>query len=182
MKEYPDEQSCEIVSDEYLDLVNDDDEIIGRKLRSVIYQERLSNFRVVNAFIMNAKGQLWIPRRGYNKKSFPGALDFSMGGHVANGESYDIAFQREMREELRIDIATINYRLLGKLFPQQDRVSSFMQVYEIIMEQTPNYNPDDFIKSYWLYPYQLQAVIKNGEPAKSDLGIVVDRFYKNPSS
>lgn len=164
-------------TDEYLDLVNENDEIIGRKPRSAIYQERLSNFRVVNAFVVNSKGQLWIPQRGYNKKNFSGALDFSMGGHVESGESYDIAFKRETREELGIDIAAINYRPLGKLSPKRDRVASFMQVYEILMEQTPKYNPDDFINSYWLYPHELQAMIKNGKPAKSDLIVVVDRFY-----
>ncbi len=179
-REHPDQQPYGIVSDEYLDLVNDDDEIIGKKLRSAMYQERLSNFRVVNAFIINSKGQLWIPQRGYNKKLFPGALDFSMGGHVQSGESYDRAFQRETQEELRSDVATINYRLLGKLSPKRDSVSSFMQIYEMMMEQSPNYNPDDFITSYWLYPHELQILIKNGTPAKSpDLGIVVDRFYKN---
>jgi len=44
--------------DEYLDLVNENDEVIGRKLRSEIYAEHLSNFRVVNAFVVNSKGEL----------------------------------------------------------------------------------------------------------------------------
>jgi len=175
MKEYP----CGITTDEYLDLVDKNDKIIGRKPRSAIYQERLSNFRVVNAFVVNSKGQLWIPQRSHDKKKFPGALDFSMGGHVESGESYDIAFKRETLEELRIDIAAINYRLLGKLSPKRDRVASFMQVYEILMEQTPKYNPDDFINSYWLYSHELQAMIKNGKPAKSDLIVVTNRFYKD---
>lgn len=151
MEESIDRQPRGVESDEYLDLVNQNDEVIGRKLRSEIYQERLLNFRVVNAFVINSKGQLWIPLRSHRKEIFPGALDFSMGGHVKRGESYDIAFKRETREELEIDVTTINYRLLGKLSPKRDRVASFMQVYEITMEQSPNYNPEDFIKSYWLY-------------------------------
>jgi len=103
-----------------------------------------------------------------------------MGGHVGSGESYDAAFQREAEEELRVNVATMNYRLLGKLVPKENRVGSFMQVYEIKMEQAPNYNPDDFITSYWLYPQKLQTMIMNGQPAKSDLRIVVGRFYQNP--
>ncbi len=124
-------------SDEYLDLVNNKDEVINRKLRSLIYQERLSNFRVVNGFGINSKGQLWIPQRVHNKTISPDALDFSVGGHVESGEGYDDAFERETREELKFDISTVNYRLLGKLSPKQDGVASFMQIYEIPMEQIP---------------------------------------------
>lgn len=163
--------------DEYLDLVNNKDEVIGKKRRSLIYQERLSNFRVINGFVINEKGQLWIPQRVHNKTVSPDALDFSVGGHVGSGEKYDDAFEREAREELKFDVSTINYRKLGKLSPEQDGVASFMQIYEIPMEQTPKYNPEDFIKSYWLYPHQLLTMIRNGKPAKSDLSIVLKRFY-----
>ena len=165
------------ITDEYLDLVNNKDEVIGRKLRSLIYQERLSNFRVINGFVINAKGQLWIPQRGHDKEIFPDALDFSVGGHVESGEEYDNALKREAGEELKFDVSTASYRRLGKLSPEQDGVASFMQIYEIPMEQTPKYNPDDFVKSYWLYPHQLLTMIQNGKPAKSDLSIVVKRFY-----
>lgn len=177
MREHIHRQSHGIETDKYLDLVNEKDEVIGKKLRQAVYQERLSNFRVVNAFAINSKGQLWIPQRVHDKEIFPDALDFSVGGHVESAESYDTAFQREAQEELKIDISSIGYRLLGKLSPHQEDVASFMYVYEFPMEHTPPYNPDDFIKSYWLYPPQLLAMIENGMPAKSDLSIVVNRFY-----
>ena len=164
-------------SDEYLDLVNNKDEVIGKKLRSMIYQERLSNFRVINGFVINSKGQLWIPQRVHNKTISPDGLDFSVGGHVESGEEYDDALKREAGEELGFDVSTTSYQRLGKLSPEQDGVASFMQIYEIPMEQTPKYNPEDFIKSYWLYHHQLLTIIQNGKPAKSDLSIVVKHFY-----
>jgi len=74
--------------DEYLDLVDLQDSVIGRKLRSEVYAEHLSNFRVVNAFVLNSKGELWIPRRTADKRIFPLCLDMSVGGHVESGESY----------------------------------------------------------------------------------------------
>lgn len=36
---------------ELLDIVNEHDQIIGQKYRSEIYQQRLTNFRVINAFL-----------------------------------------------------------------------------------------------------------------------------------
>ena len=63
--------------EEYLDLVDENDTVIGKKLRSEIYAEGLLNFRVINVFLINSKGQIWIPRRTASKAIFPSALDFS---------------------------------------------------------------------------------------------------------
>ncbi|MDA2935925.1 NUDIX domain-containing protein [Patescibacteria group bacterium AH-259-L05] len=84
--------------DEYIDLVDEHDNVIGKKKRSEIYAKNLSNFRVVDAFIINSKKEIWIPRRTVNKRIFPLCLDTSMGGHVETGETYEHAFKREMRE------------------------------------------------------------------------------------
>lgn len=104
--------------DEYLDLVNENDEVIGRKLRSAVYAEGLSNFRVINAFIRNSKGEIWIPRRAANKKVFPLCLDMSVGGHVESGEKYDATFRRETMEETNLDIDRIDWSFLGHLCPR----------------------------------------------------------------
>ena len=81
--------------DEYLDLVDENDNVIGKEKRSIVYSKGLNNFRVVNLFIVNSEGKIWIPRRGPHKRIFPSALDMSMGGHVDSGETYEQAFKRE---------------------------------------------------------------------------------------
>lgn len=163
--------------DELLDLVNDNDEVIGTKLRSEVYAEGLKNFRAVNAMIVNDKGELWIPRRTEHKKIFPLGLDMSMGGHVESGEDYDETFRRETAEELNLDVDTVPTKLLGKLTPHEDGVSAFQQVYEINMNEAPNYNPQDFIEAYWLTPQALLDKLANGEKSKDDLPIIVKKFY-----
>ncbi|MDZ4286214.1 MAG: NUDIX hydrolase, partial [Candidatus Sungbacteria bacterium] len=67
------------ILDEFLDIVDENDNVIGTKKRSEVYAEHLSNFRVVNAFVRNSKGELWIPRRSADKRIFPLCLDMSMG-------------------------------------------------------------------------------------------------------
>ncbi len=163
-------------TDEYLDLVDREDRVIGQALRSQVYAERVSNFRIVNGFIKNQQGQLWIPTRQANKRIFPNALDFSIGEHVESGESYEEAFQRGAREELQIDVDTTGYSLLGKLTPEAG-VSSYMQVYEIPSETGPVYNRNDFSGSNWLYPTELRDIIQTGAPAKTDLLPVLNYFY-----
>lgn len=167
--------------DEYLDLVNEHDEVIGRKLRSEIYAEGLSNFRVVNAFLVNSEGRLWLPRRSANKRIFPLCLDMSMGGHVESGETYEQAFERELEEELGIDARKTPWKLLGHLTPQENRVSAFMNVYEIKSDEVPQFNQDDFIEYFWISPVELLERIKKGEKTKEDLPKLVNIFY-SPSA
>lgn len=163
--------------DEYLDLVNEDDEVVGKKLRSEVYKEHLSNFRVINAFVVNQKGELWIPRRTADKRIFPLCLDMSVGGHVESGETYDEAFRRETYEELKIDVDSVEHKLLGHLSPQGNNVSAFMNVYEIKLNKAPDYNRNDFIEYFWFTPQEFFQKLKQGEKTKGDLPILIDIFY-----
>jgi len=163
--------------DEYLDLVDENDRVIGKKKRSDVYAEGLSNFRVINAFVINSRGELWIPRRAADKRIFPLCLDMSVGGHVESGEGYDESFKRETQEELNLDVSAVPVRPLGHLTPQRDGVSAFMQVYEIKMEETPDYNKNDFTEYFWLTPHALFERLARGDTAKSDLPKLVKIFY-----
>ena len=162
--------------DELLDIVDADDQVVGQLPRSEVYRQRLL-CRVVNVFLQNAQGQLWIPRRTAHKRTFPLCLDMSMGGHVESGESYEEALARELLEELNIDAQTTNYELLGYLTPHQSGVSAFMKVYRIVTDEAPAYNKADFLEAYWLSPEELLRRLRDGEPAKGDLAPLVGRFY-----
>ena len=163
--------------DEKLVLVDDNDVVIGSKRRSEVQKEGLMNFRVINAFVINSKGEMWIPRRSASKRIFPLCLDMSVGGHVEEGESYDDTFRRETKEELGLDIDAVPHRLLGKLTPKTNLVSAFMQVYEIKLDTVPNYNKDDFVEYYWFTPKAYFDHVVKGEKVKGDLSQLVRKFY-----
>lgn len=165
------------MQEEYLDLVNEKDQIIGRETRNRIYEQKLSNYRVVNAFIKDSKGKLWIPRRTADKKAYPLALDMSMGGHVESGENYEETFKRELQEELNINSETILFREIAYLKPGDHGVSSFMKIYEIHQNNTPSYNPADFVESFWLSPEEIIEKINCGDLAKGDLVALVIALY-----
>jgi NADH pyrophosphatase NudC (nudix superfamily) len=111
------------------------------------------------------------------KRRFPLCLDMSMGGYVASGESYDEACQRELQEELNVEIDRISDCFLGYLTPPKDGVSAFMKVYEIPTDTTPDYNRDDFIEGFWWFPQEAIDRLRSGEPAKNDLLKLLEKFY-----
>lgn len=163
-------------TDELLDLVDEHDRVIGVMPRSEVHRRGLSNFRVINVFLVNKEGKLWIPRRAPNKRLFPNALDMSAAGHVESGESYEDAFARETLEEVRIDVTKVPWKHLFRATPHEDGVSAFEQVYEIVIDQSPAYNPEDFTEAFWLTPEEVLERIRAGEEAKSDLPLLVRKL------
>lgn len=163
-------------AEEWLDLVDEHDRVVGQVERAEAWARRLP-IRVVNAFLVNSRGKLWIPRRTLTKKTFPGCLDLSMGGHVGAGESYEAAFRREVREELNLDVDTLPWREIAAFSPFGTGLSSFMRVYEIRSDAAPAYNPADFSGAEWLRPRQVLARVAGGEASKGDLAELVRRCY-----
>lgn len=159
--------------DELLDIVNECDEVIGQEYRSKIYAIGSSNFRVVNAFVMNDDNQVWIPRRSPQKKLYPLCLDASVGGHVQAGETYQQAFERELAEELNLNLSDVEHSLITYLHPHRDRVAAHMNVYRINYNKTPDYNKNDFIDSFWMSIPELQHHIMQGDRTKGDLPALV---------
>jgi isopentenyldiphosphate isomerase len=157
-----------MLNDELLDLVDNQDRVIGQILRSKMWQDRISNVRVVNAFLINDKNELWIPKRTAHKKIFPSCLDFSVGGFVMAGETYLQAFERETKEELNLDISLSNYSFLSLLTPEEHKVSCFMHIYCIRTNSMPHYNKNDFESSSWMSINDLKKSLADGVPVKGD--------------
>ena len=169
-----------MISEEILDLVDKSDNTIGTMTRRSVYAEGLSNFRVINAFLISPQGHLWIPRRNKNKTLFPFHLDASVGGHVSAGESYLNAFIRELQEELNLSLSDFNYQEINKLTPHDDGVSAFMKTYLIDFDesQTLEYNANDICSGEWLTPDMALFKLKNGDMGKGDLPTLIQSVKK----
>lgn len=163
--------------DELLDLVNQNDQVVGSLARSQVYAQGLHNFRAISALIVNQHGQLWIPRRTAHKKVSPLHLGFSVGGHVSSGETYDQSFERELQEELNLNLADVRYKKLGLLTPHEHGTATFVTVYLIFTNQVPNYNREDFISYSWLTPRQLMEKVLHGEKVQNDLSRTLQYFF-----
>ena len=153
---------------EILDLVDKDDNVIGTIARRDTAKPgpHFGYIRASEAFLMNTKGQLWVPKRTLTKKISPGGYDFACAEHVGAGETYDEAIVRGFQEELNLNITIADLTPLGVLRPVGD-INYFRAIYVYKSDKAPQYNPEDFTGYEWLTPEEVLRNIANGVPAKA---------------
>ncbi|MFM8424487.1 MAG: NUDIX hydrolase [Chloroflexota bacterium] len=100
------------MADELLDIVNDNDEVTGQAMRSVVHQQGLQH-RGVHVFLFNDQGDMLIQKRSADRANSPSLLDCSVSEHVKAGESYLEAAVRGLREEMGVE--GIDLTLRGKI-------------------------------------------------------------------
>jgi len=88
-------------AEEMVDLVDEDDRVIGRAPRSEVRRRKLLH-RGAGVLCRNSAGDVYVHRRTASKDVFPGMYDAFAGGIVASGESYEQAARRELAEELGV--------------------------------------------------------------------------------
>ena len=86
-------------TEEFFDIVDQHDEVVGRAPRGQVHRERLPH-RAIHVFVFNAEGKLFLQRRSMTKDTAPGKWVSSCSGHVDSGEDYDAAAARELGEEI----------------------------------------------------------------------------------
>ncbi|MFI2781836.1 NUDIX domain-containing protein [Streptomyces sp. ALB3] len=88
-------------ADEILDIVDENDVVVGRAPRGEAIARGLRH-RCVFIEARDAAGRVFVHRRTATKLVFPSHHDMFVGGVVGAGESYDEAALREAEEELGV--------------------------------------------------------------------------------
>ncbi|MDQ6852716.1 MAG: NUDIX domain-containing protein [Actinomycetota bacterium] len=87
--------------DEVVDVVDEDDRVIGRAIREEIPVKGLRH-RLACVVVRNSAGQIYVHRRTSIMDVFPDMYDMMVAGHVKAGETYEESALRELTEELGI--------------------------------------------------------------------------------
>lgn len=95
---------------EYWDIYDENGNLTGVKKGRHERQE-LGEYRlVVQVCIINSENKMLIQQRQTNKHSWPNLWDISLGGGALAGETSKQAAQRELKEELGLDIDFLHLR------------------------------------------------------------------------
>lgn len=94
---------------ELLDVVDDDDRVIGQAARGDVYARRLRH-RTVFILVRDERERIFVHQRAADKLVFPSHYDMFVGGVVGAGETYDTAAWREASEELGVELPAPAYQ------------------------------------------------------------------------
>ncbi|MBL7206466.1 MAG: NUDIX domain-containing protein [Candidatus Aenigmarchaeota archaeon] len=101
---------------ELLDIVDENDKVIGKASRKEIHNSQQWH-RGVHVILLNSRDEILIQHRSMKKDKYPGKFDLSLSGHVNSGDGYLKTVKRELLEELGIKL-------------EVKRLAKFRMVYE----------------------------------------------------
>lgn len=153
---------------EYLDLVNENDEIIGVTTKAKSHMNSEIH-RVAAIFVFDKKGRLLIQEH----LESGGKYDHSVGGHVRQGETYDEAAKREAYEELGLTekLHKISVFYPGKVFSGCKNIHMY-GLYEVAPSEKWKFTPNHEVKNVIPLPIEEIANTMNCTPDKFVKGCI----------
>lgn len=163
--------------EEYIDLVNEKDEVIGEEKRTIVNKSGTKNFRTVNVFFVNNKGEILIQHRSDNRRLFPGMWDFSAAGHIKHGEDYKEAAMRETKEELGVEV---DLKEVAYLSPYQLKISSFKKIFVAHYDGDFKYDTDGIADIFYMNKEEIKQLLdKKENKFLSDYKEVFNYLYEH---
>ncbi len=100
--------------DEKLEIVNENDEVIGLESRKIVHQKGLLH-REIHIWFMTPNREIIFQHRAKDKDTYPDKLDATVGGHVDPGMTYDETAKKEGREETGMNLDLSKLKLIKKI-------------------------------------------------------------------
>ena len=144
--------------EEYFDLVDQDDAVVGRATRWEVHARGLLH-RAVHVLVFNGAGELFLQKRSKSKDTAPGAWDSSSSGHVDSGEDYDACAVRELREEIGLAVARAPARWM-RVEACAETGNEFVWVYKEQAEGPFTLHPEEIETGAWYRPADIARDVR----------------------
>lgn len=87
---------------ELLDIVNENDKVIGQKPRNEVHSSNEFIHRAAHVFVFNYRGEILLQKRSLKKEQYAGFWG-DIAGHIDSGEGYEESARRELKDEVGIE-------------------------------------------------------------------------------
>lgn len=154
-------QECGQSADEVFDVVDANDNVVGRATRGEVHARGLLH-RAANIFVFNTRGELMLQMRSRHKDQYPNCWTSSASGHVDAGETYQIAAVRELEEELGL-CTPLEYLTTLPAGPQT--ANEFSALFRTTTDEPPALNRDEIDSVMFAAPNVITGMIRS-EPER----------------
>jgi isopentenyldiphosphate isomerase len=103
--------------EEIVQIVDSDNKETDAVPRRIMREQGLIH-RACYILVFNAQGQLFLQKRTDTKDLYPSCWDIAAGGVVLAGESYELSAERELQEELGVEVE--NFKHLFDQYFEED--------------------------------------------------------------
>jgi isopentenyldiphosphate isomerase len=135
------------MTDELVDIVDDDDHVVATVTRAEMRARRLQH-RSVGIAVVSSDGRLLIHRRSEAKDIWPGWWDIAAGGVVASGETYAEAARRELAEEL--GLIDVDVEFLGQARYVDDELAALCRGYRVVHDGPFTFADGEVAEARWV--------------------------------
>jgi isopentenyldiphosphate isomerase len=146
--------------EEWLPLVNEKGNVIGKAPRSVCHSDKKYLHPVVHLHVINKKGDIYLQKRPMNKKIQPGKWDTAVGGHIAFGESLEDGLKREAFEE--INLKDFKAQLLGSYIWESDVEREFVFCFVTKFDGPISFNSEELSDGRFWSIKEIKSAIGKG--------------------
>lgn len=160
---------------EILDIVNEKDEVIGRKPRKEVHSSNEFIHRAAHVFVFNSKGELLLQKRSLKKDKYPGFWG-DIAGHIDSGEGYEKAARRELKEEIGIEA---RLEFLMKFRKQFENDQEIITVFKCVHEGPFKIDKKEVQFVKFLSLDKIKEMLERGEDFTPGTRIALEKWLKD---
>lgn len=138
------------------------------------------NYTYPNAivFVFTTKQQVWVQRRSFNKRHYPGLWDPSACGALAHGEDPVLAAQRELQEEIGLACDLTFVEAFLNTFPSEDGTETRSRMSHLFIgtcDDTPEWNDEVDAVAAWGIDELLAELAKNPQDFVPSFDVEIEK-------
>ncbi len=142
---------------EVLDIVDENDNVIGTATKDHILKQNLIHRGVV-IFIFNSKGEIFVHKRTADKKIYPNMWSMTCGGSAVSGEDFLEAAKRETTEETGVKNPKLEFLFMDRYRSKLDNVIA--DVYKLKFDGNIKIEKKEIEKGFFISVEELKELIK----------------------
>ena len=156
----------ENTKNEIIGIYDENDNYVGKDTRKNMRKNNLIH-RCTDIAVLNPKGEILVQTRALTKEYCPGYLDAVVGGVVGDGEDVNLCAEREVGEEIGIDVKNIKEKLkyITKHFVQEDicRVWTYCYLLKLNEEEIKNikFRDNEITSIEWIQKNKLLKMFED---------------------